>query len=172
MRALVILAALLLAACGGSSDGGGTPPTAPGPSIAFTPDRAAGANSITMRAGAGSTASVLELEIFATEVLNVQSVEFSLLYPGNLLRFEGFTRGDFAGAGAQVLTGGGSGNLSFDVLRLGGAASGSGIILTLTFSAAAGGSGSFNFLDPLAEDPFGLEIQGIDWIGGMVVVVT
>ncbi len=80
--------------------------------------------------------------------------------------------GECRSLGAARPRGGGSGNLSFDVLRLGGAASGSGIILTLTLSAAAGGSGSFNFLDPLAEDPFGLEIQGIDWIGGMVVVVT
>lgn len=173
MKALLLSAALLLAACGGSSEGGGGgSPTDPGPSIVFTPARAAGANSISMRAGVGSTASVLQLEIVATEVVNVLAVDFVLMYPSNLLRFDGFARGDFVGAGAQVITGGGSGNLSFAILRTAGAASGSGTILTLTLSATGGGSGSFNFVDPVAEDPFGLEIQGIDWIGGTVVVAV
>ncbi len=171
MKAVLLALALLLAACGGSTDSGGGSPTAPGPSIVFTPDRAAGSGSISMRSGAGSTASVLQLEILATEVLNVQAVEFLLLYPGGLLQFDGFTRGDFLGAGAQVIAGGGGGNLSFDALRIGGAASGSGTILSLTFTVVTGGTGSFNFVDPLAEDPFGLEIEGIDWIGGTVRVV-
>ncbi len=170
--AVAAAALLLLSACGGDGGTGGGSPTAPGPSIVFTPDRAAGDNSISLRAGAGSSGSVLRLEVFATEVLNVQAVEFVLLYPDARLRFDGFTRGDFLGASAQVITGGGSNTLSFDVLRIApSAASGSGVILTLTFSAIASGSGSFSFIDPVAEDPFGLEIQGIDWIGGSVQVI-
>ena len=162
----------LLAACGGSTSNSGGSPTAPGPSIVFTPDRVAGANSVSMRSGAGSTASVLQVEIVATEMLNVQSVEFVLTFPSDLLRFDGFARGDFIGAGAQVIPGGGGSALSFDILRTTpGAASGSGTIMTLTFTAAAGGAGRFDFLDPVAEDAFGLEISGIDWIGGAVRVV-
>lgn len=169
------LAVLVLAACnsgGGDGGGGPTPPTAPGPAIVFTPDRSAGSNSISMRVGDGSTATVLQLEIFATEVLNVQLVEFVLLNPNSRLRFDGFTRGEFIGAGAQVIVGGGGNALSFEVLRVApSAASGSGRILTLTFSAVAAGNGRFDFVDPVAEDPFGLEIPGIDWIGGAVQVI-
>ena len=167
LAALVVLA---LAACSG--DGDGTPPTGPSRAIIFTPDRAAGGNSISMRAGAGSTPSVLQLEIFATEVVNLQAVEFVLLNPNDLLRFDGFERGELMGAGAQVIVGGGGNALAFDVIRIApNAASGSGRILILTFSAIGEGRGRFDFVDPLAEDPFGLEIQGIDWIGGAVQVI-
>lgn len=169
--ALAVLGALL-AACGGSGDGGGGGPTAPMPAIVFTPDRAAGANSVSMRAGAGSTASVLQLEIVATELPAFQAVDFTLLYPANLLRLDGFERGELIGAGAQVITGGGAGALTFQLLRTASSpASGSGRILTLTFTAVGGGAGRFDFSDPVAEDPFGLEIAGIDWIGGTVRVV-
>lgn len=171
--AVALLAILWLAACGGRiSGGGGTPPTGPLPTIVFTPDRAAGSNSVTMRSGAGSTASVLQLEIFATEVLNVQAVDFVLLFPNELLRFDSFERGELIGAGAQVIVGGGGNALSFQLLRTAAtAASGSGRILTITLTATGAGDGRLDFLDPVAEDPLGLEIAGIDWIGGTVRVV-
>ena len=170
---LALLAALGSAACSGSDSGGGGSPTGPMPSIIFSPDRAAGANSIAMRAGAGSTSSVLQLEIFATDVINLQALDFVLLVPADLLRFDNFTRGDFIGAGAQVLvSGGGSNAVTFDVLRTApSAATGSGTILTLSFTAIATGSGRFDFSGPEAEDSFGLVIPGIDWIGGTVQVL-
>lgn len=169
--AIAVLGILLLAACD-SGDGGSTPPTGPGPSILFTPDREAGANSVSMRSGAGSTASVLQLEIVATELLNVQAVSFVLLNPNDQMRFEGFEQGEFMGAAAQVAVGGGGNTLSFDILRIApSAASGSGRIITLTFSALAAGSGRFDFIDPEAVDPFGIEIVGIAWVGGTVQVV-
>ena len=165
------LALLALAACGGSGNGG-APPTAPSPAILLTPDRTAGSSSISLRAGDGSTASVLQLEVFATEVLSVQAVDFVLLVPSDLLRFEGFERGELMGAGAQVIVGGGGNAPSFQILRVApSAASGSGRILTLTFSAVAAGSGRFDFVDPVAEDPSGLELAGVDWIGAAVRVI-
>jgi hypothetical protein len=161
--------ALALAACGGASSGGGGGPTAPGPAIIFTPDRAAGANSISMHSGAGTSGSVLELEIVATDVLNVKAVDFVLAYPADRLRFDGFERGDFIGAGAQVIVTAGP---TFQILRTApSAASGTGTIIKLTFTAVGAGQGRFDFLDPVAEDLFGLEIPGIDWIGGTVRVV-
>ncbi len=170
MKTIFLSGALLLAACGGDGDGGS--PIAPGPSIFFTPDRAAGAGSISMRAGAGTTASVLQLEIVATDLLNVQAVDFVLVYPDPLLRFDNFERGDFLGAGAQVIVGGGVSARSFQILRTApSAASGSGTIITLTFTAAGDGQGRFDFVDPVAEDLFGLDISGLDWIGGAVRVV-
>lgn len=126
-----------------------------------------------MRAGPGSTADVLQLEIFATEVVGVQSLDFVLAVPNDLLRFENFTAGDFIGATAQVaVSGGGSNAVTFDVLRTApSAATGSGVILTLRFAAIASGTGRFDFLSPEAEDAFGISIPGIDWIGGTVQVV-
>ncbi len=50
--AITAAALLLLSACGGDGGTGGGSPTAPGPSIIFTPDRAATGNSISLRAGA------------------------------------------------------------------------------------------------------------------------
>ncbi len=171
--AMALLGALSLSACSGSEEGGGGSPTGPSPAILFTPDRGAGPVSIAMRMGAGSTASVLRLEIFATEVTNLQAVDFVLLVPNSLLRFDNFERGDFIGAAAQVLiAGGGSNAVTFQILRTApSAATGTGLILTLTFTAVGAGSGRFDFLDPVAEDPFGLVIPGIDWIGGAVQVV-
>ena len=171
--AVALIGGLWLAACSGSDDGGGGPPTGPSPAIVFTPDRDAGANSIGMRAGAGSTDSVLQLEIFATQVTNLQAVDFVLLVPNGLLRLDDFERGEFIGAGAQVIvSGGGSNAVTFQILRTTpAAATGSGRILTIRFTAVGGGSGRFDFLDPTAEDPFGLVIPGIDWIGGAVQVV-
>lgn len=170
---LVLVAALGLAACTGSDSGGGSPPTGPSPAIIFSPDRSAGANSISMGAGAGSTDSVLELEIVATDVINLQAVDFVLLVPNSLLRLDDFVRGDFIGAGAQVLISGGNSNaVTFQILRTApSAATGSGTILTLRFTAVGAGTGRFDFLDPEAEDPFGVVIPGIDWIGGAVQVV-
>ncbi len=170
--AAIAASSLLLAACSGDTDGGGSPPTAPEPAIVLTPDRAAGSPSISLRAGAASTSSVLQLEVVASGLLNVQAIDFVLLYPERILRYDGFTRGAFMGVTAQVITGTGASSQSFQILRTNpGPASGSGVILTLTFSAIAGGAGDFDFLDPVAEDPFGLEIQGIDWIGAAVQVI-
>ena len=169
----IALLGLGLAACTGSDSGGGDSPTGPSPAIIFTPDRTAGANSIAMRAGAGSTDTVLQLEIFATQVTNLQALDFVLLVPNSLLRFDNFERGEFIGAGAQVLIAGGASNaVTFQILRTApSAATGSGRILTLTFTAVGAGSGRFDFMEPSAEDPFGLVIPGIDWIGGVVQVV-
>ncbi|MEM7349324.1 MAG: cohesin domain-containing protein [Acidobacteriota bacterium] len=173
LRFVAVLGALLLAACSGSGDGGGSGPTSPSPMIVLTPDRAAGAGSIALRVGAGSTASVLQLEIVATEVPGIQAVDFLLLVPSGLLRFDSFTRGDLIGAGAQVIFGGaGSDTLSFQILRTVQATPpDSGLILTLTFTATAAGTGRFDFAGQLAEDLNGLTIPGIDWIGGTVQVV-
>jgi len=71
---LALIGIVFLTACGGDGDGaGGGTPTGPSPLIVITPDRNAGANSIAMRAGPGSTATILQLEIFATEVTGVQA---------------------------------------------------------------------------------------------------
>lgn len=125
-----------------------------------------------MRSGGGSQGAVLQLEIAANEMLNVQAVDFVLTFPANLLRYDGFTRGDFLGAGAQLIPGGGGSALSFDILRTAPSpASGSGVIITLNFTAVGAGTGRIDFVDPVAEDAFGLDVPGVDWIGSAVRVV-
>ena len=168
---ILLVVPLGIMACGGSSSGGGGGlPTEPGPSVFFTPDRAATSPSISMRGG-GSTPAVLQLEIFATDMPNFQAVDFVLVYPVELLRYEGFERGELIGAGAQVITDAANSAVAFQVLRTApSAASGTGIILSITFSAIGDGQGRFDFVDPVAEDPFGLDISGIDWIAGTVRV--
>lgn len=172
--AIAVLGILWLAACGGSGDGGGpTPPSGPSPMILFTPDRAAGARSITLREGSDTTASILQLEVFATEVPGIQAVDFLLLFPNDLLRFESFDRGELIGAGAQVvLASAGSNTLAFQILRIAQTtAPETGLILTLTFTAIGAGSDRIDFVNPEAEDIFGATIPDIDWIGGTVQVV-
>ncbi len=168
-----MIVALILGGCqgDGSSTSGG--PTAPSPMIVFTPDRAAGSGSVAMRAGPGSTASVLELEIAATELVNVQTVDFVLAYPGALLRFDGFRPGSFLGADASlILEQASADSLTVTMTRIDpSGATGSGVVLTLVFTNAAGGDGRLDFVAPEAGDPFGLEIPGLDWIGGTVRVV-
>ena len=167
-----LLAALALWGCEGSSSTAGGP-TAPSPMIVFIPDRAAGGGSVSMRAGGGSTASVLELEIVATDLVNVQTMDFVLAYPGDLLRFDGFRTGPFLGAGVSaILEPVAAGSLNVLMTRLDpSGASGSGVVLTVILSAAGSGEGRLDFVAPEAADPFGLEISDVDWIGGAVRVV-
>jgi len=62
--------------------------------------------------------------------------------------------------------------VTFDILRTApSAATGSGVILTLQFTAIANGTGRFDFQNPEAEDAFGLLITGIDWIGSTAQVI-
>ncbi len=172
-RATAALVLLLAAACNTGSSGPGDSPTGPLPAIILTPDPVVGGSTISMRAGVGSTASVLQLEIFATDIVNLQAADFTLLYPDQLFRYDGFQRGDFIGAGAQVITGTtGPGTVTFDLLRTTPApATGSGPMLFVTFTAIGAGDGRFDFFEPFAEDQLGLEITGIDWAGAAVRVV-
>ncbi len=162
-----------LAGCDNGGGGGTSTPTGPSPAIVVTPDRGGVVPYFGVRAGAGSTASILQLEIFATEVINVQAIDFNLALPNTLLRLDSFERGELIGAGAQViLQNGGSNAPSFQILRTAPSAiTGSGVILTLTFTAVGAGSGRFGFIDPEAEDPFGLVIPNVQWIGAAAQVV-
>lgn len=156
---------LLLNGC----DGGGDSPTEPQSGILFTPDSSAGSNSVILRK-VGGTSTTLELEIFATELNDVQSLLIGLTYPTDLLQFNGHVQGEFLNPSIPVVL------TVFDTVlitqtRLSpGGVSGSGRIGTLTFSALAEGTGRIDFFDPQALDPDGQEIAGVDWIGGGVQV--
>lgn len=164
---------LLLGACGGGSS-----PTAPSGSISFTPDRAAGNASVTLRRGPGTTATHLQLELVATQLTGVHDVSIVLGVP-EVLRYVGQSQGTFltsdggfAALTAAQLPAPFQGVLVADV-RANGAAgvSGSGVLFTLELDALAAGSGRVTLNGPEARDAGNRAIPGIDWISGTVTVV-
>lgn len=176
----VLLATVLLAAvtaCGGGGGGGGGPtqPPPPAAGITFTAGGNPGANSITLVQGAGTTATTLVLELRANEVQNLFGVAFDLVYPSSILRFSGATEGDFLAGGTGTSFQGvesPTGNLIIGLSQLGSSqgVSGSGLLLSLQFTAAASGDGNFTFADNQAYFPNGTPQGGVAWQAGSVRV--
>jgi len=179
-RALVTLllaalaAALLATGCGGGGGGGGTPtgPPPPTPGITFTPAASAGSPGISLASGAGTTATVLQLEVRATGVRDLYGAAFNLQFPASLQFVRALPGPTFAGGTIQsaVAT---PGNLVVGVSLLGvkPGLTGDGLIATLEFQATAAGSGSFVFSRNSALDSHGAAISGISWAAGSVQVV-
>lgn len=172
LRAATAAGVVLVMACSGESAGPGGP-TGPSPIIVYTPDRPAGAGSIALRAGPGTTATVLDLEVVATGITNAQAVDFALLYPPALLRLDGAVQGEFLGPGTTLVVQGMGGGATLFLLTRGdpGGVSGDGVVMRASFAALAAGVGRIDFSDQEIQDPFGLEIPGVEWIGGTVQVV-
>ncbi|MDX1997863.1 MAG: cohesin domain-containing protein [Thermoanaerobaculia bacterium] len=175
---LLALALLSVPACGGGGGGGGgpQPPTRPLPGITLTP---AGAASPAFRlvSGPASTTTVLEVEVRADGVSDLYGLAFDLSYPSAQLRFDSFAEGNFlAGAGTnsslQVVRDG-SNRLIVGFTRLGAAAgvSGSGVLLTLRFTAIGAGLGDLVYLRNRSYTPNGTEQTGVNWAGANVNVV-
>jgi hypothetical protein len=175
----VLLAALslLALACGG---GGGGSPTAPTPtptpvaSIVFTPQGAPGSNTVFLAQGAATTATTLILEVRASQVTDLYGVAFNLTYPSAQLQFASATAGallggDSGSAQAVVST---PGTLVVGGSHLGAVpgANGSGVVLTLVFTATAAGQGSFAFALNSAFNSAGHTQGGISWLAGTVQV--
>ncbi len=159
----------------GCSSGGDTSgsPTEPLPALIFIPDRPAAGGSVSMRSGPGTTDTMLELEIVATGLVDVQTVDFVLSFPGSLLVFDAAAQGPFLGTGASLIVAGATtGSVTLLLTRTEpSGASGGGVILTVRLQAVAGGEGRLDFVSPEATDPAGLIIPDVDWIGGTVQIV-
>jgi hypothetical protein len=164
---------LALASCGGGG-GGSSGPTQPPPptrGIVFTPE-GAGANGISLAAGAATDASTLVLEVRANSVTDLYGVAFELRYPTTLLRFNRATAGPFlSGANLEVAPSA-TGTLILGLSKLGPVpgASGSGALMTLEFSAAAAGSDSFSFSRNTAIDSSAQTLSDLSWSAGAVSV--
>ena len=173
--ALAALSLLALACVGG---GGGSGPTSPPPPVAgitFTPQGAPGTNSIYLASGAATTATTLVLEVHANQVTDLYGVAFNLTYPSAVLQFSNATAG--------ALLGGDSGSVQAVVstpgtLVVGGShlgavagANGSGVVLTLVFTAPAAGQGSLAFTLNSAFNSTGQTQAGISWLAGTVQVI-
>lgn len=123
--------------------------------------------------GAGSTASTLVLEVRATGVQNLYGIAFDLQYPGGVLPFA------MSSPTGSILSGGTfqvshtATDLVVGASLLGSVpgVSGNGLLLTLQFSSAAAGSGTFSFTHNAVFDSTGQPIPGVTWTAGSVSVV-
>jgi hypothetical protein len=174
--ALLLAALSLLAlACGGGGGGSPTsPPPPPAAGIVFTPQGAPGSNTIYLASGAATTATTLVLEVRANQVTDLYGVAFNLTYPSAQLQFSSATAGallggDSGSAQAVVST---PGTLVVGGSHLGAVpgANGSGVVLTLVFTATAAGQGSFGFALNSAFSSTGQTQSGISWLAGSVQV--
>ena len=161
-----LIPAVLVSGC----DSGGSSPTEPERGVFFTADRAAGTNSVTLRS-VGTAEDVLDLEIFANDVENVQTFLVGVSYPTDLLRFDGYQNGDFLEPSIPlVVTAFGIILITQPRITLTGS-SGSGTIGVLQFTALEQGAGRIEFVDPELLDPAGDPIAGVDWIDGDVRIL-
>ncbi len=175
--ALLTAVALGLAGCdaqsgGGGSGGAGATGTGPSTSLVFLADRSPLPGSVSMRLGPGSVDQTFELEIVVTELVDLFTIDFELAFPGALLRFESARQGEFLGSDASLVVQGQSvGSVLFLLTRLEPVGvTGTGVVLRVTFTVIAGGTGRLDFLRPEAEDTRGLPVAS-DWIGGEVRIV-
>lgn len=175
---LVVVAVLAGTGCGGGGGGGGgaAPPTQPQPGITFT-GSGVSAPAVRLARGAGTSGSVFELEVRADGLPAVYGVAFDLTYPSGVLRFEGSAAGSFLAGdgGAQTslqVAEASAGRLVVGHTRLGdvGGVGGSGVLLTLRFTAVASGSGAFTFSANRLFDASGSPVAGPAWGGGSVQV--
>ena len=181
-RSFVCLAGLTLlaftTACGGGGGGGRStpppPPTPPQASLTYTPASSSPQDSFSLvRSNMGATELLLELQ--ANSVSDVYGLSFDLAFPGNLLRFEEATEGDWLGNSGSVQTSFlaevVSGAVVAGLTRLGTVSgrTGSGSLLTLRFTAIGSGSGTFQFTDIQVTDGSG-GTAAIVWSAGSVSV--
>jgi hypothetical protein len=115
----------------------------------------------------------LNLDVQADAVTNLYGVAFDLSYPSNLLRFDGVDEGPFLaaqGVSTELLSSASGGTLVIGATRLGNVAgvSGSGVLMTLRFTAVGTGNGTFDFSSNQAFNPAGNPLGGITWAGGSV----
>lgn len=176
---LVAMAVALAVACGGGGGGGGggptepTPPPPPQPGILFTAQGTPGVNSLFLARGAATTATTLVLELRANQVTDLYGVAFDLTYPNTQLQFVRVTPGALLSGGAAQAAAAGTGTLVVGGTHLGNVpgASGSGVVLTLEFTAIAAGTGSFAFARNTALDSDGDTVSGVAWLAGSVQVI-
>jgi hypothetical protein len=176
-RLLAVLLLLALTACGGGGGGGGGGPTAPPPppqpAIVFTGQGTSSPNSVSLGSGAGSSATTLFLEVRATSVTDLYGVAFDLRYPNTVLQFVRATPGPLIEGGSAQAAVVGTGNLVVGATRLGDVPgiTGSGVLMTLEFTALVAGEGPFSFARNSALDPDARTLPGVTWSAGTVRVI-
>ena len=179
---LAVALAWLSGACGGGG-GGGTPttPTPPPPPPEPVSFQAAGTpGDLTIHLGKtdGTADNVLRLEVRASQFTDLFGLGFDLRYPTNLLDYRGGSQieGGFLsadGSRTEILARQiDDGTVIVGLSRLGdvGGVDGSGLLLTLDFTAVSNGTGQFSFLANTAFDSQGDRMEGTVWQAGEVTV--
>lgn len=165
-------------ACGGGG-GGGNPPTQPPPdprSITFTAGNLSATNSIGLVRGGGTTLDTLVLELRGNAVAGLYGLTFDLAYPNSILTFRRASEGTLL-ATAGVMTSiqaaeTSPGRLTVGLTRLGNVdgVAGTGVALSLEFSAIATGQGTFTFSGNQAFYRDGAAYSSLAWGAGSVNV--
>jgi len=174
--ATLAVLSLLTFACGGGGGGGPTSPTptpTPTAGIVFTPQGAPGSNTVFLAAGSATTATTLVLEVRASQVTDLYGVAFDLTYPSTVLTFSRATAGPLLGSSGSVqAVVSAPGTLVVGGSHLGAVpgATGSGVVLTLEFTATAAGQGSFTYTRNSAFNSAGQTPAGTSWLAGSVQV--
>ena len=164
--AATVLATMSLFAC---ESGGGSPTAPVSPvttgGVSFSPEIANG-DAIALRGSASG--STLEVEVYATGVEDLYGLGFELLFPADLLRYEGHDRGVLPGLEATEAA---AGRILVGATHLGPVAglSGGGAIVFVRFTAIANGNGRLDFSGEEALDSFGDRL-GLNWHGGTVSI--
>ncbi len=182
LAAAVLAGAVLcwLPACGGGGGPTAPPPPPPPPPqpVAFTAAGTPGEMTIHLAKASGTAAEVLRLEVRANDFSDLYGLGFDLNYPTDLLDYRGGSQaegGFFSADGsrtevfARQRT---DGTIIVGASRLGdvGGVEGSGVLLTLDFTAVNNGSGSFSYTANDAFDGVGDRLDEAVWQAGDVTV--
>lgn len=157
--------ALGLVACDSGNGSPTAPPSQAPRGVSFLAGQV-GDESVGLRGTAlGAT---LEVEIYAAGVQDLYGLGFELLFPANLLRYEGLEDGVFPSLEARESA---PGQLVVGATHLGAVAglNGAGTVAVIRFTAFANGSGSLDFSAQEAFDRFGDRLA-LTWVGGSVEV--
>ncbi len=170
--------AWLAAACGGGGGGPTAPPTPPPPPVSFTAAGAPGDLTVHLAKAGGTADNVLRLEVRASQFADLYGLGFDLTYPTDLLDFrrDSQAEGGFLSADgsrieifAREVT---DGTVIVALSRLGdvGGVEGSGLLLSLEFTAVSNGTGSFSYTANSAFDGTGDRLDETVWQAGDVRV--
>lgn len=179
VSSIVLVATSLLPGCGGSDstppDGGGGGTQLP---IIYNPgDSSPNSNSITLQL-VSSTRSSVTLEAVATDVTNLATVAFDLVFTPSVISYRSATPGSLFSGGGNLqflaqpdMTGSGDGRLVVGIAFVPDttSVSGTGTIATFTFDRVASGTSAMSFEATGAFHP-GRVAAGTRFTGGTVRV--
>lgn len=170
---VVALVAGIVAGCGGS----GRKRPLRSECLDFQGSAPPAASKVVARHGSGSTCAAVQVELVLTDVADVQTVEFAVIYDPDVTQYEGLSLTGSVlrsgGATVNVLENEGQGKVTINLARLGSGIdfSGSGTLVRLIFSPVPGAPATISGMSFDSTLIFGSETPpqeklGIQWIGG------
>ena len=167
------LIAGIVAGCGG----GGRKRPLRSECLAFQSSAAPTASKVVAQQGSGTTCEAVQVELVLTDVADVQTVEFTVIYDPAVAQYEGVSlAGSVLGTAPppNVLENESPGQVTIDLSLLGGTGvdfNGPGTLVRLIFSPVSGAPAAMSGLSFGATQIFGSETPpqekpGIQWIGG------